>query len=463
MSNVSRIVAEFVTSHGYEELPRTATHAAARVTLDAIGVMAAASGASLDVQPFVAHSRAIGGQGRSTLIGYGDRLTAPAAAFANGAMAHALDFEDVFDAAPCHPNASAIPAGLAIAQHLSPVHGRRFLAAIVVGCEVVCRLALSTGRSLDRSAWYPPPILGAPGAAIAVAKLLADSTDNIIDTISLLLMQLSAPGEIRHSSETSLRATREAFPAQSAVVAGMLATGGARGFTDPLGGAGGYLRLFAGGDFDATVLLDALGVRYDIEALSFKQWPTCRGTHAAIDMALRLVQEGRLRWQDVASVELVVSDLQKMLAQPVERKRAPQTLIDAKFSLPFSVATALVKGAVTLDELREPLLQDVDVLAMARRISVEVRAEDPADPTSADSMRVVLASGEIIERTHRLVGADNREQIGDDALFDKFVDCCARAARPPSETVVREVGQRLLALDAEPDVGSLLVKLFPPS
>jgi 2-methylcitrate dehydratase PrpD len=425
--------------------------------------MAAASGVSGDIEPFVVHARATGRQGRSTLIGYGDRLTAPAAALANGAMAHALDFEDVFDAAPCHPNASAIPAGLAVAQHLPAVHGRDFLAAVVVACDVVCRLASSCGRSVDKSGWYPPPILGAPGAAIVVAKLMQNSTGNILDTMSLLLMQLSAPGQIRESGTSSLRATREAFPTQAAVVAGMLASGGARGLADPLGARAGFLDVYARGEYDQAALLDALGENYLIETLSFKRWPSCRGTHASIEMALRLVREDRLRWQEVDSVEIVVSDLQKMLAEPIDCKRAPQTLIDAKFSLPFCVATAMVKGAVTLDEFRGPLLKDSDVLAMASRIRVDVRDEAPADPTAADSMRVVLASGEIIERTQSLAAADGRAQVSDDALFDKFVDCCARAARPPSGTVVREVGQRLLGLETEPDIGNLLVNLFPSS
>ena len=144
-----------------------------------------------------------------------------------------------------------------------------------------------------------------------------------------------------------IRAVREAFPAQIAVQAAQLARRGVRGFDAPLEGRDGFFRLFAANRYDAAALFADLGSRWHIEQLSFKPWPSCRGTHAAIECALELRREIDLR--DIHAIRIEGNEVQRMLAEPAQRKRAPQTAIDAKFSLPFTVATALVAGKVDLD------------------------------------------------------------------------------------------------------------------
>ena len=74
-------------------------------------------------------------------------------------MAHALDYEDAFDLAPGHPNASLVPALLALAQWQRGIDGRQFVAALVAGCELACRMGLALGRKMEAGGWYPPPIL----------------------------------------------------------------------------------------------------------------------------------------------------------------------------------------------------------------------------------------------------------------------------------------------------------------
>ena len=108
--SLSDVVCRHVAGQSYEALSPKTRQAAKRVLLDATGVIAAASGLSTEVAPFVALARASSRDGPCTLLGFGDRLQPPMAAFANGAMAPALDFEDAFDGAPCHPNAAAVPA-----------------------------------------------------------------------------------------------------------------------------------------------------------------------------------------------------------------------------------------------------------------------------------------------------------------------------------------------------------------
>ena len=169
-AGLSLRLAQFVTQTAEDALPPAALQAAARVVVDASGVMRAASGLSPEVLPFIALARE-GGAGAASVLGTTIATRAPLAALANGAMAHALDYEDALDGAPLHPNASLVPAVLALAQAHRPVEGRALLAAIAIGCEVSCRIALCLRQRLEDGGWYPPPILGAFGAVAGAARV----------------------------------------------------------------------------------------------------------------------------------------------------------------------------------------------------------------------------------------------------------------------------------------------------
>lgn len=365
-------------------IPESTLAATRLALLDALGVMLAASALSPEAEPFRKLALA-SGTGRSSLLGHNESVPAPAAALANGALAHALDFEDAFDAAPCHPNAALVPALMALAEERGSC-ARDFLAAMAIGCDLTCRMALSLKQPMETSGWYPPPILGAFGAAAGAARLLGLDARATRDALSLALCQATAPGEIKHSHATTIRAVREAFPAQAAVTAALLAEAGVTGFEEPLEGKGGFYRLYAGGLWDDAALLDRLGSLYHGENLSFKRWPACRGTHAYIEAALDLREKLGGAWQGIASLTMVVGDVQRMLVEPAPRKQAPATAIDAKFSIFFTAALALVHGEVGLHSFEDKARADPHVLALAARMQAE---HDPA--------RVPTAFGGILE------------------------------------------------------------------
>ena len=137
------------------------------------------------------------------------------------------------------------------------------------------------------------------------------------------------PGEIKHSARTVIRAVREAFPAQAAVQSALLAQQGLAGFEEPLEGAGGFYALYAAGQYDPEVLLAPLRASMWIEQLTHKPWPSCRGTHPFIQMASDLCERHGFEPADVAAVCVGVGPMQRMLVEPLERKRAPTVAIDA--------------------------------------------------------------------------------------------------------------------------------------
>lgn len=432
-------------------MPEQTRRKAALATLDAIGTMAGASALSPEARPFLRLARAE--PGGCTVFGGGG--TSPVmAAFANGALAHALDFEDVFERAPCHPNAAAVPAAIAMAQARGGVSGADFLAAIVLGCEAACRLALSLKQPLEENGWYPPPILGAFGATVAAGRVARLSATQMRDALSLTLCQTTAPGEIKYSAGSHVRAVREAFGARAAVTSVLLAAGGVSGFERPFEGDAGFFRLFADGRYDPDSLTEEFGRGFLIDELSFKPWPSCRGTHAYVELALNLKSAHDFHWRAAARIDADVGAVQEMLIAPLERKRAPATAIDAKFSIPFTVALALVRNRVSLCDFDGHSLSDADILALAGRIHPASRRDWGRSRASSGGLRITLETGAVMEGEIHAPKGHPANPMSEAELVEKFVQCFE--AQPQADScAAKAFAHEIMDIENRLDAGKL--------
>jgi 2-methylcitrate dehydratase PrpD len=462
MEPLSKIIARHIASTRFEQLPPAAVAAARQSLLDALGVTLAATTLGEATAAFVDLVRSLGGTAESSVIGFGFKLPAPAAALINGAMGHALDFEDAHDAALLHPNAVAIPAALAVAQARGPadgpVSGREFLTALAIGCDLACRLGLAMQQDPAAAGWYTPPILGGFGAVAAVAKLLRLSERQIVDALSLMLCQATASQEVRYSPNSHIRAVRDAFPAQAAVLSGLLAQRGVRGFDRPLEGKAGLFALYADGRYDSATVVDQLGRHFEGVNVSFKRWPACRATHAYIEAALALAAEHRLAAADIAAVEMTGSPLNRMVWEPLAQKRRPQTIIDAKFSLPFVVGTAFSRGAVGLADFTEAALGDSTRLTLGDRTHYEVdeSLDWNAREANQGTMTVVTRAGLRLSKTIPYAYGHPRNPLSREALIEKFNECAGYAATPWSSERRERLIVAVLALEQYDDISPIL-------
>jgi 2-methylcitrate dehydratase PrpD len=436
-SSVTLPLAQIAASTDLERVPVAAIAAAKWSLLDALGVMLGATGLERACEPFSRLAReASTTPGKCLLIGTDEHVSAPLAAFANGALAHALDYEDAYDGAPLHPNAAQVPAALAMAQHLGNVSGRQLLVALIVGADVTCRLGLALETSPEKWGWYPPPLLNTFGAATAAGRLASLSAAQMIDAWSLAMCQNSISKEFKRTADSTLRAVREAFPAQAGWTGAALARAGARGFDHPLESESGFFGLYAGGRYHRGRLMRDSGIVFEGANVSYKPWPSCRGTHAYVEAALNWYRDG-VRAEDIVQIRMLGGAMQQMLGEPLERKRAPVTAIDAKFSAPFCIAAALVHGELTLDSFGDAALREPQVLALARTASLSL---DPASPAEGDliagTTTLTLRDGRILERTIGDPLGSPHHPLSEAQLIAKFKDCAAhgrRRLRPASE------------------------------
>jgi 2-methylcitrate dehydratase PrpD len=355
-------------------LDASVTKAAQIALADGLGVMAAAVVLEPATAPFLDHAIAMGGSGPARIIGRKCSVTAPMAAMANGALSHALDFEDTFEPGMIHPNASLVPAVLALAQMENP-DGRLVLQSLAIGCDFACRLSLALDGDPARRGWYHPPILSGLGATLGAAYLMGLTEQQAIDALGLFAAQFMLADELKRSPQSHLRAVREGLAARAAVEAVLLARAGVRAVERPLEGPSGVFAQLTGNGPQEQALLDDLCIRFAGPSVAIKRWPSCRGTHSAIVAAQSLRQRG-VSAGSIARVEVIATPPNDMLFVPRQSRIAPHTAIDAKFSIPYVFAAAMTRDAIDLDAFAAGPRGDTSILDLARK--VEMRELVPA-------------------------------------------------------------------------------------
>lgn len=444
---VSLRLARHLVETPTEALPEGAAAAARRSLLDALGVMLAAGTLEPACRPFVELARSWGGAPEATILGFGARAPAAAAAFANGALAHALDFEDAHDGARVHPYAATTVAALAVAQARRGVRTSDLVAALALSSDLVCRLGLALTADPAERGWYIAPVLGAFGATAAAGRLLGLTAPRMVDAFSLTLGQVTGTVESARDPRSEVRAVRDAFAAQAGVVSAQLAARGVAGFERPFEGAAGLFRLYATGAHDLDALVAGLGAEYRGAEVSYKPWPCCRGTHAHVQAALELAARPETDPTDIERVVIATdgSPVMRLLTEPLDAKRHPRTAIDAKFSLPFTVARALTHGnvplaAFTADGLRDPVVRRVaDVVDCVTAGAAPGAPGTPGgrlpDPGPASVGWVEIHAGGSVARAEvpRRPYGSPADPISREDLRAKFFECARYSPTPSSK------------------------------
>lgn len=444
--NESLALANYITGANYGDIPGRVVDITKKTFLDALGVILAAGTLGEGCREFIDLAMAAGGKKESTVIGFETKIPVFMAAFANGSMSHALDFEDTHDGALVHSNAATIPAALAVAESIGNVGGRELITAIALGSDIVCRLGLALNENPFDQGWYIAPILGSFGAATAACKLMNLTAGQILDAFSLTLCQTTCSAELAHSPNSIVRSIRDAFSAKTGVLSALLAKKGVTGFNQPIEGRAGLYSLYARGNFNPDTLTGELGKTFEGENVSFKPWPSCRGTHPYLDAFLKIMKTDSLSPGDVEEIVVVVSPLNKMLCEPPDRKQNPATAIDAKFSIPFVLATALTYGGVTLDHFTTEALTDQNVLDAARKVKYKVDRR----LTLKESMQgylQVTTKGQIISKEVDYPYGHPKNPIGKEALVLKFMDCARHSAKKFSQQDLNRIVELILNLE----------------
>lgn len=428
--DASRVFADFVTGTHFENLPAKAIASTKRSIFDTVGVMLAGGGSAAHAHRIVSTLAKWGGTPSGTVIGHGVRLPAPSAAFANTAMAHQYDFDDVHDAAVAHPTGSSLGGALAVAEERSGVSGRELLSAVLLGNEVVCRVGMAIKGALYDYVWIWPAVVSIWGATSASARILGLSAGQLQSAYGLTLHQTGTTLQCHHDPGSDVRGFRDGFGARNGVTAAYLAQAGLQGDPQAFEGKYGFYGAFFNGQYEREPLLGELGRRYEVERISIKAWACARETHATLQALLELRERHALQPEAIAKVVLHVGETNLKFCEPGEARRRPAARMDALCALPFCAAVALQHGSVPLSAFSDEGMADAQVLALAQRITWVQDDAVSTGTVEGGDVEIHLHGGETLRHSVRHGIGHPDFPISDELLVRKFIGCAALAERP---------------------------------
>ena len=412
-------IAKRVRAMRFEQFPPAAIHWAKVGILDTVGVTIL--GGRDAATQIVGKVLLKGGQGSSLLFGQDRRVTALDAARINGVAAHALDFDDCSNTFGGHPSAPVLPAIFALADEMN-VSGRDFIAAYVAGYEAECKIAACVNLYQYNRGWHSTTTIGIFGAAVAAGHLLKMNEQQIATALSIAASLASG---VRSNVGTMTKPLHNGQAVHNGLYAALLAREGLTASDTAFEGEMGYFDCYNGkGNFDASKILPNWGQPLDIiePAIAIKQYPCCGSTHPAIDCMLDLVRDHDLKPDDVAKIESYTHTRRLFHTN----RPNPKTSVDAKFSVQYAIARALVDKKLVVEYFDGNAYEDPRVQAVMKKISVAPYTTEQfaADNHFGAEVRVTLNNGKVlIKKVDQPYGRTAEVALPAAALKAKFENC----------------------------------------
>jgi 2-methylcitrate dehydratase PrpD len=422
--------------------------------LDLIGVALAGS-RQPSSPPAVDVAVRLGGVGKASIVGTRHKTSAVWAALANGTAAHAVELDDVTTESSLHPGVAVIPAAFALAEDLDATPSA-LLEAIVAGYEVTMRVgnALNPASAYARG-FHPTGVAGVFGATMAAGRLLCLNADQL--TWALGIAGTMASGSLEYLADGAwTKRLNAGWAGHAGITAAHLAQAGFTGPTSVFDGRLGVLHAYSDAA-DPQRLLADLGQPLQVLRVSIKPYACCRYNHGLIDCMLQLTREHAVQPHDVERIRLgVLSGGALLVAEPIEQKRSPHSVVDAQFSAPYAAAVALAYGLSGIDayapsKLDDPLIGEL----MSRTDCYRDASLDAVYPRQwPAAAEIHLRNGHVLSTRIEFASGEPENPVSREALIEKFVSLAAESvADAPT------LATRILSLDSEPSLVSLAAAL----
>jgi 2-methylcitrate dehydratase PrpD len=384
--------------------------------------------------------------GCDLLLGLGT-ASAPDAAWVNATAAHALDFDDA--AQKGHISTVVVPALLAEAQPLGS-SGRRMATAYAAGYEAWAELLRREPDHYHNASWHPTGVFGPIAAAAACGVLRGLDAERMTHALAIAASQA---GGLIASFGSMTKPMHAGRAAQAGLLAARLAEAGFTGAEDALEHPKGLMRgISPMGRVDPESPVEAGRVwKLPRGGLNVKKYPLCFATHRALDGMLDLLAEHPLAPAEVDRVTVTISRRNRSTL----RYAQPRTGLEAKFSMQFAMACALVAGRVGLPELEDAFVQRADIQALMRRVEVlpeDREAHDRAGEAPEDIVVVETRDGARFSRAVDYVRGGPEKPLRPGELYAKFEACLAAGG---VTAPARPLFEGLSTIEAQPGVAAL--------
>ena len=448
--DVTRRIGEYVTRASMEDFPAEALEAARGAIMDCLACMLAGSREEL-ADILCGYVSSESSAPVASVVGRGFRTSAAHAALVNGAMAHALDYDDITQITKTHPTAVMLPAALAASEEAG-ASGRELLLGYMTGFEVACALGESLSEAYyDDLGWHPTGPLGAVGASAAASKVMGLDPGQTAMAISLAASQASG---LRQNFGTMTKPFHAGDAARAGVAAALLVQRGFTASQDALEGRFGFIRAFSGGrDFDAGQVVENLENKcYLVESgIEVKKYPCCGSAHLALDAAFALLARDSVDPEAVERIDVMVDfDPPRSLIHS-----RPTSSLEGKFSMQYCLSAALLDRRVGLQSFSDEQVLRPAAQALIPRIDMRRIPGNEGRPSWTEGyhqVEVHLKDGAVLrQQAHRASSGALRGVTMND-IREKFRDCASQGL---PDATAGEAMSRLERLEDEESVRSL--------
>ncbi len=365
----------------YRAVPESSRKAVKRLLLDYLGV--AIAGSQTESGEIACRFAELqGGKPENTLIGANARVPMTHGAFANAISSHSIELDDIDVLALFHFSPPVFSAALAAAER-QQANGKRLLAALAAGCEMMERVSKAANNSLRNRAFHTTPTTGVFGATIAAGKLLQLTPAKLSAALGLAGAQAS--GLMEMYGPSMQKRFNPGPAARNGVTAALMAQLGFTGAETILDGERGFLRAFTDQN-DASQLTQGLDQPYELE-IEHKPYSCARPIHNAIDCALEVRNRDNPGLDDIGHIEVARHPDWALYHQ----NKAPKTYHEAQVSLPYSIAVAFKEGKALLGQYTDRKLKDPQLQRIMNL--TEITVDDKLPRGVSCKMTVTMADG----------------------------------------------------------------------
>lgn len=439
-----RVLATFVADLEFDDIPNDSVELAERAFVDTVGVTLAgvSAGAGSRAASF-ATAYDEPDEGNASLLGREERASVPSAVLANATAGHALDYDDLSWGMDGHPSVTMIAPILSLGEAIDAT-GEAAVTAFVAGFETQCYVAEPISPTHYETGWHPTATFGTFAATAAACSLLGldrEATERAFGIAA------SMPSGLKRNFGSMTKPLHAGLAARSGVTAATLADDGFTSGDVPLSGDRGFFDLYGGGP---TSQPTPPGEPYRLrtEGISVKYYPCCYFTHTSITATVSLIGEHGIERDDIETINVTAAKG----ARDALNYPTPRTGLEAKFSMEYCVAAAVVYDRVGLAAFADENVDDPVVEAVRERVAFEVDDSMEYDDQEA-TVRIVTTDGEVFERTQQDPPGVHEDPLTTAELREKYMECATYAL---DESTAEMAHDRLASLATEPSVADVV-------
>ena len=453
MKTVSEKIAEFALEQTLEAIPANVVGYGKLLLMDTFGVAMA----NLEAEHAQAIHRVVteaGSRPDCTLWGSGDRVQTGDAVLYNAGLIHGSDFDDTHVGGIVHPSAAVVSTAVSVGE-MTGASGKKVYEAIIVGWEIIIRLALAAKGRFHDVGYHGTGIVSSFAAACVAGRLLGVQKEVLVNAMGICGSQAAGLQEFLRDG-TWVKKLHPGWASHSAIYAVKLAMAGFTGSPSVFEGDFGLFKTHCGGT-DGLEVMDDLGKVWHTTEVTFKMYPVCHMTHSFIDCLLEAREQLDIKPGDIEAIECRIEErCYHIVCEPEAAKKNPDTDYMMRFSLPYVAAVALVRGKVSPWEIDMDLARDSQIRELMARVDC-IADDSKRNPGFFPGwVRIRLKDGNEYVRDQRWEKGSPNNPADLDAVMQKFNNNLEHFY---SSGQIRELGEVIQQFEQLDNMAPLLERL----